>query len=133
MTKLIAKFLPRQVQTPASILAITADVILKITAPGGSLIPWAMSMYLVIDRNISSVFAPLLRNFKSNDTLILYDITCMVSYVDNKYYHVSSLRLVMSNVWSKGIVLDILPIIILKSGYMKIKTARTSGCVFITP
>ena len=57
----------------------------------------------------------------------------MSRYVDNKYYHVSSLHLVMGNVWSKGIALDSLPIIILKSGYMKIKTARTSGCVFITP
>ena len=57
----------------------------------------------------------------------------MSRYVDNKYYHVSSLHLVMGNVWSKGIDLDSLPIIILKSGYMKIKTARSSGCVFITP
>ena len=57
----------------------------------------------------------------------------MSRYVDNKYYHVSSLHLVMGNVWSKGTVLDTLPIIILKSGYMKIKTARISGCVFITP
>ena len=57
----------------------------------------------------------------------------MSRYVDNTYYHESSLHLVMGNVWSKGTVLDTLPIIILKSGCMKIKTARTSGCMFITP
>ena len=51
----------------------------------------------------------------------------MSRYVDNKYYHVSSLHLVMGNVWCKGIALDSLPIIILKSGYMKIKTARSSA------
>ena len=43
----------------------------------------------------------------------------MVSYVDNKYYHVSSLHLVMGNVWSKVIVLDILPIILSISGSME--------------
>ena len=57
----------------------------------------------------------------------------MVRYFNNKYYHVSSLRLVMGNVCSKGILLDILPIIIQNFSYMKIKTARTFGCVFITP
>ena len=55
----------------------------------------------------------------------------MSRYVDNKYYHVSSLHLVMGNVWCKGIALDSLPIIILKSGYMKIKTARTQQLITI--
>ena len=55
----------------------------------------------------------------------------MSRYVDNKYYHVSSLHLVMGNVWSKGTVLDTLPIIILKSGYMKIKTTRTQQIITI--